>query len=184
MTAGCTQSYSVLVNGYARTPKPIPAGAKIYVAADTNSENPILDDQIRAKIVRFLADHGYQPLDDAHAEFRLTFDFRTTAHQEQYYEYMGAAPGFRGGVTGIGTTHYIPTLQYVWSQWLEVRVYKANTLVWLGKAEASKYYEDERQAIDYLVVALFSRFGQDTKKQEVITVNNDDPRLLEITALP
>jgi hypothetical protein len=184
LVAGCNQSYSVIVNGYAKIPKPISANARIYIYADPNSANPILDNQIKAKIVMFLADLGYQPLDDVNAEYRLTFDYWITAHQQEYYEYIGPGAGVRGGFSGIATIHYIPTLRYVWSQWLEVRVYRGNSVVWLGKAEASKYYKDERQAIDCLIVALFSRFGQDTKRQEVIAINKDDPRLLELAGSP
>jgi hypothetical protein len=184
VVAGCTQSYSVLVNGYAETTKPVPDNARIYVFADPNSENPILDNQIKAKIVKFLADSNYLPIDDVNSEYRLVFKYGALAQQELDYEYIGAGAGLNGysSVTGIGTLRYIPTLRYVWSQWLKVRVYRGNTLVWLGRAEASQYYKDERQAIDYLVVALFSRFGQDIKKQEVLTINKDDPRLLELTA--
>jgi hypothetical protein len=182
--AGCTQSYSVLVNGYSETTKPIPDNAHIYVFADPNSENTILDNQIKAKIVKFLADSNYLPVDDVGSEYRLAFKYGAFAQQELDYEYVGVGAGLNGysRVTGIGTMRYVPTLRYEWSQWLKVRVYRGNTLVWLGRAEASQYYRDERQAVDYLVVALFSRFGRDTKRQEVITIKKDDPRLLELTA--
>jgi hypothetical protein len=182
VVTGCTQSYSVLVNGYSETTKSIPDNARIYVFADPDSENPIFDNQIKAKIVKFLADSNYLPVDDVNSEYRLVFKFRASAQQELDYEYVGIGAGLNGynNVTGIGTLRYIPTLRYEWSQWLKVSVYRGNTLVWIGKAEASQYYKDERQAVDYLVVALFSRFGQDTKKQEVITISPDDPRFMAL----
>jgi hypothetical protein len=144
--------------------------------ADPDFENPILDSHLKAKIGKFLSVNGFQPIDDANAEFLLTFDYQAAARQEQYYEYVGASSA---GV-GIGTTHYIPTLRYVWSQRLKVKVCQGNSVIWTGKAEASKYYSDQRHAADYLVVALFSRFGEDTKKQEMITISDDDQRLIGI----
>jgi len=186
VVTGCTQSYSVLVNGYAETAKPIPDNARIYVFADTNSENPILDNQIKAKIVKFLADSNYLPVDDVNSEYRLIFKYMASAQQELDYEYVGIGAGLNGynNITGIGTLRYIPTLRYEWSQWLKVMVFRGDNLVWLGRAEASQYYRDERQAVDYLVVALFSRFGQDTKKQEVIAISADDPRFMALYGSP
>jgi hypothetical protein len=181
LVAGCNQSYTVYVNGFSQAPNAVPAGARIYVVSDHNSANPVFDNQVKVKIVKILSSRGYVPVDDPKSEYRLTFNYGVYSHLEEDYRYVGGGVGFnRRHFGSFGTYDYVPNVRTTWDQWLSMKVHKGDDVVWVGEAVTSKYYADKRQAVDYLVVALVSRFGQDTKKQEVITLNKDDPRLIDI----
>ena len=62
--AGCTTTYRVHVNGFSELDKPISDKASIYVTVDPNSQNPIFDKEIKAKIEMLLKSHGYIPAPD------------------------------------------------------------------------------------------------------------------------
>ena len=180
---GCAESYTVYVDGFAKSPTPIAQNARIYVTAEPNSENPLFDSEIKAKIVRMLASRGYQPLDDPASEYRLTFGHGITSHREEYYEYTGAGVGFHGGHTGLSATHYVPTIRSVWDQWLQIKIYHGDEAVWVGEAETTRsYVADKRRTVDYLLVGAFEFFGQNTVHQKTLTITAKDPRILDLEA--
>ena len=179
---GCADSYTVYVNGLAKIAGPIPKNARIFVAVDPNSDNPIFDNEIKVKIVKLLASRGMQPIDDPSAEYRLSFDFGMMSHREQDYEYVGAGFDMHRRRTGLGTAHYIPTLRTVWDQWLQIKVYRGDTVVWVGEAVTSKSYADKRESVDYLLVAAFEHFGQDTVSRKSLTISAKDPRITGLGA--
>ena len=73
-TTGCSTAYTVHVNGFSALDQPIRDKASIYVAVDPNSQNPIFDKEIKAKIEMLLKSHGYIPTPNIElSDYRLAF---------------------------------------------------------------------------------------------------------------
>ncbi len=177
---GCAQSYSIYVDGFAETASSIPPNARIHVVTDPNSQNPLFDKEIKVKIAKILASRGFMPVDDSQSDYSLTFHFGIGSRLVTDLEYVSghSLMGRRNVIVGGG--YYAPYIRNVWDEMLNIKVFKGNTVVWVGEAITSKYYADKRQAINYLLVAAFEFFGQNTGRQKVITIQEKDPRIADI----
>ncbi len=178
---GCAQSYVVGVNGFAEAKSRIPPNASIYVAVEPNAANPIFENEIRAKIETLLKDRGYQVADRATSEYRLDFQLGIVPRQETYLEPV--SPYF-----GFGYYHeyrgYVPHFETVWAQWLRIKVYHGDTVVWVGEAVTTGNYPDERKTVDYLLVGAFEYFGQDTGGRKSLKIGAKDPRITALGTYP
>lgn len=178
--AGCAESYSVSIDGFAETVNPVPANARMYVVADPNSENPLFDKEIKAKIVKLLESRGFQPADDPASEYRLAFHFGMRSRLVEDVEFVSGngLMGRHGVVVNGG--YYAPYVRNIWDEMLRIKVFRDNTVIWVGEAVTSKYYADKRQAVDYLLVGAFEFFGQNTGRQKIVEIKEKDPRIAEI----
>ncbi len=195
--AGCTTTYRVYFNGFSELAGPIKDQASVYVVLDANSQNPIFDREIKAKIETLLKWHGYIPADaPAGSDYRLTFqagvNSRSVSGLAPVYHPAG---GFHGGYWEgyhFGYTAYIPFSDTLYDQWLVLKLFALpaagtsgpDRLVWVGEAITSTSVADLRQAVNYLLVAGFEYLGVDTKRRIGLTIRADDPRILQLTAQP
>ena len=180
---GCAESYVVRVNGFAKAKSQISADARIYVATEANAANPIFESEVRAKIEALLKSRGYHVADaPGAADYRLAFELGFLPRQETYYtvepQYFGRHPYYYG----MGT--YVPRVMTVWDQWLRVKAYRNDEVIWVGEAEISEYFPDKRRAVDYLIIGAFEYFGQDTAGQKTLTLSPKDPRIAVIGSYP
>jgi len=180
---GCAESYSVYVNGFAKVAESIPSNAHIFVSTNPDSDNPLFDNEIKVKIVKLLASRGYQPTDNPANEYLVTFSFGVVPRLDEDVEFISTGFGFHGRHHFIGSSgYYAPYVRTTWDQWLRVKVYRGDEVVWVGEAVTTKYYADIRRAVDYLVAAVFQYMGKDTGRQQVMTINAKDPRITVIGA--
>jgi hypothetical protein len=180
---GCSESYSVYVNGYAKVAESIPPNARIFVSTDPGSDNPLFDNEVKVKLVKLLAQRGYQPIDDPKNEYRLSFLFRIRSHIEEDVEFVSGGVGFQGRHRVFaGGDYYAPYFRTEWDQMMQIKVYKGDTVVWVGEAVTSKYYADKRKAVDYLLVAAMEYFGKDTSSKQMLTIKEKDPRITALGA--
>ena len=194
--AGCTTSYTIHVNGFSELDQPIKEKASIYVAVDPNSQNPIFDKEIKAKIEMLLESHGYNPVSDVEqAGYRLAFhvgldSHRVTGYMPLYRPYMGFHDRYWGNYN-LGYTRYVPYFETFYDQWLVMKVFdagradasEAGKVVWIGEAVVGTDAADLRQVVNYLLVAGFEYFGKDTKRQMTLKIPPDDPGIIRISAL-
>jgi hypothetical protein len=194
--AGCTTTYSVHVNGFSELDQSISDKASIYVMVDPNSRNPIFDKEIKAKIEMLLKSHGYIPATDVEpADYRLAFNVgldshRVTGYTPLHRPFMGFHNRYWGDYN-FGYTSYIPYSETIYDQWLVMKVFttggtaasQAGQVVWIGEAMTDTRIPDLRQIVNYLLVAGFQYFGADTKRQMVLTIGPDDPRIIRISTL-
>ena len=194
--AGCTTTYTVRVNGFSEIDEPIKDKASICVTLDPNSQNPIFDKEIKAKIEMLLKSHDYIPAPNVEqADYRLAFQAGLDSHRVSGYTPLyHPVGGFYGRYWGdyqFGYTSYIPYVDTLYDQWLVIKVFardstaasEAGQVVWIGEAVTGTGDADLRYVVDYLLVAGFEFFGADTKRQMALTIGPDDPRVIEITAL-
>jgi hypothetical protein len=193
LIAGCTRSYTVRVNGFLESGRSIPDEAPVYVTVDTNSHNPIFQKEIKDKIEQLLSRRGFSPAANQDlADYRLDFAFginpREVTGFEPYYGPVSSFGfgGYRRYYYGYGT--YVPYAETYHDQWLTIRLSDTGRqnpavkgkVVWVGEAMTTRYSADLRQTISYLLLGIFERFGQDTKKQIALTIDQSDPRIAQI----
>jgi hypothetical protein len=175
---GCAESYTVRVNGFAETQNLILPNAHIRVVTDPNSENPLFDNEIKTKIVKLLTSRGFLPVDDPASEYRLTFRSGIMSHLVEDVEFVsgGFGSGGRNRVF-INGGYYAPYIRTSWDQWLQIKVFRGDKVVWVGEAVTSKYHAEKRRDIDYLLVGVFEFFGRNTADMKTIEITEKDPRI-------
>jgi hypothetical protein len=192
--SGCTPVYTVHVNGFSKLDEPVKEKVSIYVAVDPNSQNPIFDNEIKAKIEILLEEQGYAPVTNVElSDYRLTFqaglDSRKIAGYEPLYR---PVIGFHDSYWGdyhFGYTSYVPYVDTYYDHWLVLKVFIADPdesrqteqVVWIGEAMVGTNVADLRHVVNYLLVAGFEYFGVDTKRQITLKITPDDPRIIRIT---
>jgi hypothetical protein len=192
LSIGCAGSYSVVVNGYSSTGKDveIPQGASFSVITDSNVPNPILEKEVATKVDRLLRDDGYDT-EAAAPDYYLLFDFGINGgqvvtdvvpihHPGFYYPYR--YPHFRW----YGYTTYVPYSEVVYTRWLSLKLIDGKTYraskdaepLWIGDVASAGENSDLRHVVNYMLIAAFDHFGQDTQRQIVETIPADDQRVL------
>jgi len=183
----------VHVNGFSELDQPIRDKASIYVAVDPNSQNPIFDKEIKAKIEMLLKSHGYIPAPNVEqADYRLAFhvgldSHRVTGYTPLHRPYIGFHDRYWGDYS-FGYTSYVPYFDTLYDQWLVMKVFapdrddasEAEQVVWIGEVMTDTSVADLRHVVNYLLVAGFEYFGVDTKKQMNLTISHNDPRITQI----
>jgi hypothetical protein len=192
-TAGCTATYTVHVNGFSELDEPIKDKTSIYVVVDPNSQNPIFDNQIKAKIEILLKWHGYVPAPNVEqSDYRLAFqaglDSRSVSgYMPLYRPSMGFHDSYWRDYH-FGYTSYVPYVDTNYDQWLVMKVFAPDRssasdteqVVWIGEAMTGTSVADLRHVVNYLLVAGFEYFGVDTRRQMILKIPPDDPRIIQI----
>ncbi|MHC4104766.1 MAG: DUF4136 domain-containing protein [Planctomycetota bacterium] len=191
LSLGCAVSYNVGVNAYSSSGQSlqIPKETSIYVIADSNAPNPILEKEIGLKIQKLLNEKGYSTGSDE-ADYYLLFDYGMSTGQNVtnpfpiyysgvYYNYP-YSHGYRHGYTS-----YMPYSTVVYNRWLALRLidsktYKTNQKakpLWIGEVTSAGPSSDLRELINYLLIAALEHFGQDTGKRVNELFLEDDERV-------
>ena len=195
-TTGCSTAYTVHVNGFSELDQPIRNKASIYVTVDPNSQNPIFDKEIKAKIEMLLKSHGYIPAPNIEqADYRLAFQAgldsrRVSGYTPLYRPFIGFHNRFSGDYH-FGYTSYVSYIDTYYDQWLVIKVFApapdtaspTEQVIWIGEAVVGTDIADLRRVVDCLLVAGFEYFGRDTKRQIILKIPPDDPRIIQITTL-
>lgn len=195
--------YAIRVTTYLSHALPFPtprADIRIAVVAKTEPSEPLLEVEVTKKIERLVTEHGYSigTIDDSAYILSAFFaiDDGTTA--------IGSYPVYRPGgtattniYTGSGRwavattrlpgstsyrsysytyyTRYIGLTLYERKRWLEAGEKDlAETIAWRATTTSSGSSSDLRQVIDYLLVATFDYFGEDTGKQVHRSLKKDN----------
>lgn len=195
--AGCTTGYRVHVNGFSEQGQYIKDKASIYVSLDPNSQNPIFNKEIKAKIEDLLRWYDYVPASTLEqSDYRLTFRTGVDSRQSSGFTplYHPSYIGFHGGYWRdyyFGYSTYVPYYDTFYDQRLIIKVFARDptndsageNIVWVGEAMISTSGEDFRRTINYLLVACFEYFGVDTTRQKSLIITEDDPRIIKIETL-
>ena len=197
LSLGCSTSYSVAVNGYSATGQAvqIPQAASISVVTDSNVPNPILEREVAAKIEILLADLGYETGTDA-PDYYLLFDYGIDAgrtvtdvipiHQPGYYQ-----PYPFSSVRWYGYTTYVPYSEVIHTRWLALRLVEGKAYrvsentepAWIGEIASAGMSSDLREIINYMLIAAFEYFAQDTQRQINMYIPRNDERILLLRGL-
>jgi len=192
LCAGCGASYRVEINGYSGAGQSlqIPDAASITVVTDGNAPNPILEKEVATKIEKLLSENGYR-VGQEKADFYLLFNYGIDAgravtdavpvyHPMFYDEYPFS------GFYWHGYTTYMPYSEVLHTRWLilkliEGRAYRASKNAepaWIGEITSVGTSSDLRELLNYMLVAAFEHFGEDTRRQISTAISADDERVL------
>lgn len=192
---GCGASYSVDINGYAASGQSleIPQAASICVVTDGNAPNPILEKEIGVKIEKLLTEKGYSVSQDK-ADYFLRFSYGIDAgrtvteaipvHHPMFYDEYPFS-----GFYGHGYTTYMPYSEVIHTRWLVLRLYegppdkasRAAKPLWIGEVTSAGTSSDLRELLNYMLVAAFEHFAEDTRKQISTNISPNDERVLQLT---
>ncbi len=202
---GCATYYPVRVNDYlypSPAAAPIPAGAAFFVLENKNEKNPILEAEIKSKIEILLEDRGYKIGPYEQADFYISFAYSVNSGKtisEIRPEYVTGETGVvhtykpngvnrTSIVTFPGYTTYVPYRVTVFTSTLVLDVLEAAALknnnerkiVWIGENSSTSQNSDLRETINYLLVAAFEHFGENTGKSITINISGNDQRVRRI----
>ncbi len=203
---GCGASYSVGVNGYAASGRSlqIQQDATICVVTDSNAPNPILEKEIGVKIEKLLAEKGFRvegvPPSNRGQDARDTADYylrfgygidagRTVTEAIPVHHPMFYDEYYFPGFYWRGYTTYMPYSEVIHTRWLVLRLYegppdkasKSAKPSWIGEVTSAGTSSDLRELLNYMLVAAFEHFGQDTRRQISTAISPDDERILRLT---
>jgi hypothetical protein len=205
---GCASSiYQIKVNGYTSpgTPQQIKPGGSFFVISNKEAKNPLLEEEIRGKIARLLEIRGYPvtPVFDK-AEYYLLFSYGLGQPRSvgvpDYYGSIGWGWGW-GGDWGCGWGgpsfclagppygYWGTDIISLYDRWLQInvvegppyRTQKISRSLWIGEARSTGASSDLRTVLNYLLVADFQQFGQNTGKAITIDLEEQDPAIYSLT---
>ena len=199
LCVGCGASYRVEINGYSTPGQSlqIPNAASITVVTDGNAPNPILEKEVATKIEKLLSENGYrvgQALlpsgGQEKADFYLLFDYgidagRTVTDAVPIYHPMFYDEYPFSGFYWHGYTTYMPYSEVLHTRWLilkliEGRAYSASKNAepaWIGEVTSVGTSSDLRELLNYMLVAAFEHFAEDTRRQISIAIPADDEKV-------
>jgi hypothetical protein len=195
--AGCATYYNVMVNGYTGpgTTGKIKPGGFFVIMENKEAQNPLLEQEIRGKIAKLLEERGY-PVTTSYdkADYYLFFAYGMGQPRSVGVPYsygsigwgVGWGPGWGWGgpSVAIGAPYGWGTdVVTLYDRWLQIKVVegppyrtqKNSRAVWVGEARSSGSSSDLRTTLDYLLVAVFNQFGQNTGKAITVEMKQNDP---------
>ena len=200
LSTGCTR-IQVGVNGFTPTGTTLqlPPYSSIVVFEDPNTQNPIFEKEIAGKIQKLLNSKGYATSTFEKANFYLLFQYaidsgRTTTGALPMYHTGGTATvntiNSSGGysystVQMPGYTSYMPYSRTTYTRWLVLRLIDGKKFqetqkiepVWIGEITSFGSSSDLRSIVNYLLVAAFEHFGENTKRRVMKILFEGDKRV-------
>ncbi len=200
--SGCATYYNVRVNGYldkSHIQTAIKSGVSFYVLENKNAKNPILESEIKSKIENSLREKSCRLESENKADFYLSYMYAISSgrHVSEimpvYYPgdtgtiqtYDSSGKTTSSIVTFPGYTVYVPHKMTVYTSSLSLKVIDASLFrnnkeensVWIGEALSTSQNSDLRETINYLLVASFEHFGENTSRGVVSNIYENDSRV-------
>ena len=197
---GCGTPYRVSVNGFSVTGDAlkIPQASSIFVLQNNNAQNPIFEREIGLKIQKLLNTKGYS-IGTETANYYLLFEYgidsgRTFTGSKPIYHPGGTATMQTFGSYGEssfstiqtpGHATYVPYSEVVYTRWLALKLIDGNAYrsaqkvdpSWIGEVRSSGTSSDLRKVINYMLVAAFKHFGENTGEQVDEVILGGDSRV-------
>jgi hypothetical protein len=208
LASGCgPYIYHVKVNGYTdpAAPTRINAGGSFFVIENRDAKNPLLEKEVKEKIDKLLGKQGYGLAPYEKADYYLFFSYgiggegTTTVVMPEYYPYPGSGFGFGTGYGRRASSYFFaaPFFSYspypesvaLYDRWLLINVVDAKyyrdqgqfRACWVGEARSTGPSSDLRTVLNYLLVADFKQFGQNTGKAVSVDISEPEPRTFGLT---
>lgn len=191
VSLGCTASYSIAINGYSATGQAvqIPQAASVSVVTDNNVPNPILEREVAVKIEKLLAELGYTT-DAEKPDFYLQYDYGIDAGRTVTDMIPIHHPGFFYSdpyetFHWFGHTTYMQYTDVIHTRWLLLKLFEGEAYrasgsaepVWIGEIASAGMSSDLREIINYMLIAAFEHFAEDTQRQIIETIYREDERV-------
>ena len=207
VACGCgPATYNIKVNGYTdpAAPQQISPGGTFCVIENKEAKNPLLEKEVRDKIGKLLEKQGYALAAYERADYYLFFSFglggesSATVVMPDYYSSVGFGVG--GGSWGRGGSYFLaaPFFSYypfpaetapLYSRWLLLNVVDAKyyrdkgqfRTIWVGEARSTGTSSDLRTVLNYLLLADFKEFGQNTGQAVNVEIGQREAQVYGLT---
>jgi hypothetical protein len=205
IASGCGPArYDVRVNGYTdpAAPAGIAPGGAFCIMENKDAKNPLLDKEVQEKIGRLLTKQNYRLVPYEKADYLLFFNYglggdRPTVVLPDYYTSAGF--GIGGGYWGRGSSVFLggPFFSFpfgaeavaLYDRWLILKVVDAKTYrekgqqqtLWVGEARSTGSSTDLRTGLNYLLLAAFQKFGQNTGQAVSLTISQPEVQVFGAT---
>jgi hypothetical protein len=195
--SGCAPlTYQVQVNGYTdpAAPGALSPGGTFLVMENKEAKNPLLEKEIKEKIVKLLTSQGYAPAPLDKAQYLLFFGYgiggpRSVTVVFPDYPAWAWYPGPRYYWFASPFPGYFPYTETLYDKWLLVKVVDAGAYrekgdfksLWVGEARSTGASADLRLVVNYLLRAVFEQLGKNTGKAVTVDVSENDPVIREWT---
>lgn len=177
----------------------LPKAASFAVLENAQAPNPVFEKEIKGKIEKLLVRQGYRIEPPERASYLLAYSYsiQSGLRSSTITSYgppqtdIVRVPDGKGGVTTRvvtvqGAPSVVPVIAMGYTEQLtlqvmeEARMGQAQKVVWVGETLTSDGSSDLRSDIDYLLVATFRYFGEDTGKQAHVRISPDDPEVMAL----
>jgi hypothetical protein len=179
-----------------------PAGTTFQVLENAAVPNPIFDRSVRDKLKTLLRTQGYQVVDvqDAEkAEYVMDYAYEMSGREEsRVVPQSRLGHYYFTGINGRGvefvpmyfTTYMVETYPMFVAK-LRLRVLMPpsksslqDRALWVGEVWTESTQPDMREFINHLAAAGIRMLGKDSQKPKTLSVNDNDPLLQALKALP
>jgi len=199
----CTRNYSIVIDTYADKqciPQGIRSGSSFAIFS-AKDENPLFSKELAQKIAQVLNNRNYNVESIEKADYVLLFksSISSTTQQISVAKHIPgetqtknrtkkSGESYSETITSSGTTVYVPEDYTFFTGNLNIYVCDAESYrrdkkekqIWSGFAISSGKENDLRQLVDYLLIATFSYFGEDTKKSVKIDMAQDNEQVRQL----
>jgi len=191
LLSGCAASeYKVMVNGYLDEDKSktFESGATYCIVQQEEIKNPLLYKEVKIRIAKLLEKKGFDIASLQEADFCVGLLLGEAGAKQVITDYI-ADPFWSGPYwgsygpswamhSGFHTANRV-TVKY--SHFLVLQVYEAalfrekkkKEMIWVGEASMLSSTPDIRSMVGYMLKAVISCFGQDTRKGKFISVKKE-----------
>jgi len=202
LLSACGKRIHVTSNTFADT-QIIPRGFPKYCTFYIEHDKKLLSKEIAQKISWILEEKGYRIVDQAHADYYITFDAKLTSekrvtnvaqwvpgekqtttgcvHGDKRHECQGTI-SYQEETETAGKIVYVPQEYIVFHRKLFVQAYDTahKEQIWESSAISTGESDDLRDIIDYLLVTAFKQFGRSSHHKIESSLRTKDE---EVTAL-
>ncbi len=195
-------NYNIKVNGYTdpNAPTLLKPGGSFLVMENKQAKNPLLEAEIKEKIIKLLTQRGYAVTTTFDkADYYLFFGYgmgeprSVTVVTPDYYGGVGWGRGYGWGgpvfAVGVPLGAYPSHATQFYDRWLLINVVdgpayrtrKESRPVWAGEARSTGPSSDLRTVLNYLLVAGFKEFGKNTGQAVTVELKEKDPEVAALT---
>lgn len=183
---GCAAKYHVGVTTYQSPHLAFPPPGldhRIAVVTESRPDEPLLEEEVKAKVEGLLRRRGYAVGSLNEANYVLAASFAIDDGREHLTSNVLYSSK---GVTAIpysytSFTRFLGLDLLGRDRWVRAgREDAPDAIVWRATAYSSGSSSDLRSVIDYLLVATFEHFGEDTGRQVRTTLRDGDKRVREL----
>jgi hypothetical protein len=186
LLCGCGSTYNIRTTGFldkGSSQTQLAKGSSFAVIQNDKAENPILDKEVKKKIEYLLSKNGYRVVTPDKADYMLSYVYaidggRTVSVPSAIPSNSKSKVSMNFGDTT--STEFTRSLILSVYDGDKFRKDKTLQVVWYGDTLSMGTSSDLREVMDFLLIGAFQHFGQDTGKQQRISIGGASPEAKEL----
>lgn len=196
-----TRPYQVTLNAYHRQAESAQSANRVHLVPNPQNPNPLLDEEVRAKLAGALQARGYSVVGFEDADLYILADVGIGMPREvatvarvwtpdQTTTVKDALGREVGSLSTPGTASAVRSSAQVFDRWLNIvaidggafRATKEVRVAWQGEARSSGSSSDLRFVANFMLVPMAEYFGRSSDREVSYTMSEADERVLAMIA--